>query len=290
MKTTKEQQEKWRSSGGHWPIRASEIIGVLDDLETLEKLIAEYSTPEYSRLQAEREAHAATKAELDRMQRLAKLNAAEGRDLLSDLAISKSTAEAFAEHLGFLGAELATVKANWCDALDQRDTERMGHEETKAELAECQRLAKLNAAEGQDLLEELERVRSELKRAQDCYFKLNDEISQICGKALGYPWIKDDKENFPDADESHGVSVGEHVAESIAEELAEKFAAVKQSLKTAERDRDRWKAMTLRRWTVGVYGSGEYRVCKWNGKAIATGPTLDGALDAAFAVKPLEAK
>lgn len=51
----------------------------------------------------------------------------------------------------------------------------------------------------------------------------NDAICQIAGKALGYPWFKDDQKNFPGATEADGVRVGEHVAESIVEELARRF-------------------------------------------------------------------
>ena len=53
---------------------------------------------------------------------------------------------------------------------------------------------------------------------------VNEEICQTLGKALGYPWIKDDQKNFPGATESDGVCVGEHVAESIAAEAARKIS------------------------------------------------------------------
>ena len=53
------------------------------------------------------------------------------------------------------------------------------------------------------------------------YYKLQDEICQVLGKALGwYPWYKDDQKNFPGATEADGVCVGEHVAESMADEVA----------------------------------------------------------------------
>lgn len=60
----------------------------------------------------------------------------------------------------------------------------------------------------------------------------NDEICQTLGKALGYPWFKDDQKNFPGATEAIGVCVGEHVAESLADETARKIAALR-----AERER-----------------------------------------------------
>src|SRR5688572_5902717 len=46
--------------------------------------------------------------------------------------------------------------------------------------------------------------------------KQDEEICQILGKALGYPWFKDDQANFPGATEEHGVCVGDEVAESLA--------------------------------------------------------------------------
>lgn len=49
----------------------------------------------------------------------------------------------------------------------------------------------------------------------------NEEILQILGKVLGYPWYKDDQENFPGATEKDGVATGDHVAASIAAEAAD---------------------------------------------------------------------
>jgi hypothetical protein len=51
----------------------------------------------------------------------------------------------------------------------------------------------------------------------------NDEVCQELGKALGYPWFKDDQVNFPGATEDDGVCVGEHVAASLAVEAAERL-------------------------------------------------------------------
>ncbi len=63
-------------------------------------------------------------------------------------------------------------------------------------------------------------VTAEEQRLRDALSRQNDEICQILGQALGYPWFKDDPKNFPDAAEVDGVCVGDHVAESIAEEAA----------------------------------------------------------------------
>ncbi|EGF96795.1 hypothetical protein [Brevundimonas diminuta] len=57
-------------------------------------------------------------------------------------------------------------------------------------------------------------------RTKIAYAKSNDQVCQSLGKALGYPWFKDDQVNFPRSTEADGVCVGEHVAESIADEAA----------------------------------------------------------------------
>ena len=66
----------------------------------------------------------------------------------------------------------------------------------------------------------------ELARLKAAMSKSNDEICQSLGKALGYPWFKDDQRNFPGATEENGVCVGEHVAESIADEAASRISAL----------------------------------------------------------------
>ncbi|WZO97291.1 hypothetical protein EP7_004316 [Isosphaeraceae bacterium EP7] len=62
----------------------------------------------------------------------------------------------------------------------------------------------------------------------------NDEVCQTLGKALGYPWFKDDQKNFPGADETHGVCVGEHVAETIAEAAAKRIAELEEQCSACE--------------------------------------------------------
>ena len=49
------------------------------------------------------------------------------------------------------------------------------------------------------------------------------EIEQILGKALGYPWYKDDPKNFPNATEADGVCVGDNTACSLANEAAKRI-------------------------------------------------------------------
>jgi hypothetical protein len=78
----------------------------------------------------------------------------------------------------------------------------------------------------------MEEAADEIERLWLGYTTLNSEVCQRLGKALGYPWFKDDQENFPGATEESGVCTGEHVAESIAAEAARRIGNLE-----AERDR-----------------------------------------------------
>ena len=83
------------------------------------------------------------------------------------------------------------------------------------------------------LTSEIARMEAEVKRAnderirtQDAYQKTDSEVAQTLGKALHYPWFKDDQANFPGATEADGVAVGDHVAETLAAEAAKRIAAL----------------------------------------------------------------
>lgn len=79
---------------------------------------------------------------------------------------------------------------------------------------------------------EWDATKEEMSRLIAAVSKENDNICQALGKALGYPWFKDDQANFPQATEENGVCVGDHVAGSIAEEAAKVIPSL-----TKERDR-----------------------------------------------------
>ena len=68
---------------------------------------------------------------------------------------------------------------------------------------------------------ENKQLRAELERLRDAFTARDTGIQQTLGKALGYPWFKDDQKNFPGSTQEHGVCVGDHVAESLADEAAE---------------------------------------------------------------------
>jgi len=55
-----------------------------------------------------------------------------------------------------------------------------------------------------------------LKDVRDKMIKESQEIEQILGKALGYPWYKDDPKNFPNATEADGVCIAPNTAASLA--------------------------------------------------------------------------
>ena len=89
----------------------------------------------------------------------------------------------------------------------------------KCDVKEVEAPAKVVRSEPQ----EIDRLRARVKFLEDASRKSNDEICQILGKALGYPWFKDDQDLFPGATELDGVCVGDHVAESLALEAARKI-------------------------------------------------------------------
>lgn len=87
------------------------------------------------------------------------------------------------------------------------------HLPTDAELAEMQsRVAALEA--------ELAEARQRATALEAENTRMNDAMCQSLGKALGYPWFKDDQQNFPGSTSDNGVCVGDHVAESLADEAA----------------------------------------------------------------------
>lgn len=77
--------------------------------------------------------------------------------------------------------------------------------------------------EGIDVLGQIRKYQEEL-----------EEIQQILGKALGYPYYKDDPKNFPTATEADGVCVGDHTAWSLAMDAADLIAKLRKRKPTQE--------------------------------------------------------
>lgn len=86
--------------------------------------------------------------------------------------------------------------------------------------------------------------------------KSNDEITQVLGRALKYPWFKDDQNNFPGATEENGVCVGDHVAESLADEAAKRIAELEAQLATAQAEKLQENTAHHGAATEGVAGIG----------------------------------
>jgi hypothetical protein len=63
--------------------------------------------------------------------------------------------------------------------------------------------------------------------------KESEEIEQILGKALGYPYFRDDPKNFPSATEADGVCVGDHTAWSLAMCAADRIKELEEKLENA---------------------------------------------------------
>lgn len=87
-----------------------------------------------------------------------------------------------------------------------------------------------------DQFESMERDRFENlvkdARAQvEQVVKDENQIQQVLGRALGFPWYKDDQENFPGSTEADGVCVGDHVAATLAADAAERIVALETALK-----------------------------------------------------------
>ena len=122
-------------------------------------------------------------------------------------------------------------------------------------------IMKLHNHEGPEAADEIERLRLALT-------ELNTEVCQRLGKALGYPWFKDDQKNFPGATEENGVCTGEHVAESIAAEAARRIGNLE-----AERD-EAVAALALYRAENGCTRG--QRTTQWCGEAIRLREALEG--------------
>ena len=86
----------------------------------------------------------------------------------------------------------------------------------------------------QTRISELEAEVARLHKSYDAY---EHEIQQLLGKALGWPWYKDDQKNFPGATEADGVFVGEHVAVTLAAEIAEAYVKAMARVKELEQSK-----------------------------------------------------
>lgn len=111
------------------------------------------------------------------------------------------------------------------DVIDQILAERDAA--IKGECAADQEVQRLQA--------EREKDKAEIERIKRGYSKELWDAEQVLGKALGYPFYKDDPKNFPDCTEANGVCTGEHTTVTLAMEAKAQLAA-KDKLLAMARD------------------------------------------------------
>lgn len=109
-------------------------------------------------------------------------------------------------------------------------------------MEEAKKFTNMNMEEEQyinrnDLLKDCARIIDEqraeinnLKQPIVIYKKELEKIEQILGKALGYPWFKDDPKNFPNATQADGVCVAPNTAASLAMEAADMIKNLEDKL------------------------------------------------------------
>jgi uncharacterized coiled-coil DUF342 family protein len=115
----------------------------------------------------------------------------------------------------------------WSDTMDKAADEIERLRKDNADILATVTEGWDQARKRQDQVHNLE---AEIERLRRGCTMLNSEVCQRLGKALGYPWFKDDQENFPGATEESGVCTGEHVAESIAAEAATRIERLEARL------------------------------------------------------------
>ena len=76
-----------------------------------------------------------------------------------------------------------------------------------------------------------------------------EKIEQILGKALGYPWYKEDPDIFPKATEDDGVCVGVETAWSLAMIAADKIKELeKRNKRLSKRHPTKEEALAQYHW------------------------------------------
>lgn len=81
-----------------------------------------------------------------------------------------------------------------------------------------------------DDIQKIQMLELEVKRLRKALSVQNDNLCQILGKALDFPWYFLDQENFTGSTEKCGVCVGDRTAESLAEEAAGKIRRYEEFL------------------------------------------------------------
>jgi hypothetical protein len=91
------------------------------------------------------------------------------------------------------------------------------------------------------LLAHVRAVGAERDTLKAAYSRLNDEVMQILGRALGYPKFVDDQVTFPGATEADGICPGDMVAEAMAEQAAARIRELKAECERLRGALDRYR-------------------------------------------------
>lgn len=100
-------------------------------------------------------------------------------------------------------------------------------------------LAALRASMAESALRQGETER--LRRQADGYARECHEVEQALGKALGYPWYKDDPDIFPGATGEDGVCTGVHTPAGIAAEAAGEIGRLRADLERANQSAENFR-------------------------------------------------
>lgn len=105
-----------------------------------------------------------------------------------------------------------------------------------AAMAEAER-ERIELVKAESVIANLSAALRSVERERDSATSEIRKAEQTLGKALGFPWHKDDPKNFPDATEADGVCTGPYTPATLAELAAERIRELE-----LERDRliERW--------------------------------------------------
>jgi len=161
------------------------------------------------------------------------------------------------------------------DRLDERlgkNRERVNQEELYApHMEEEQYINRDQLTDYDRTIDKLFGDIQKLKDVRDKMIKESQEIEQILGKALGYPWFKDDPANFPHATEADGVCVAPNTAASLAMHVADriKMMDIRELDKQRIIDEQKEEIKTLRKVIADVANN------LGNGSAVSTEASIE---------------
>lgn len=77
----------------------------------------------------------------------------------------------------------------------------------------------------------IDQLQDELERLRRAVAQQENEIQQVLGKALGFPYYADDQKTFPGSTRQDGVFTGIHVAATLADLAAQRLNELQQKMR-----------------------------------------------------------